>query len=262
MFPDASRAGWCGTNPRKPIYTSPAGATRARLAHRLRGRADRLDLADRTNTDRRAKAVAAWRKVGGQRGAELRKDHTRARDYLLEAATENTKLPEDAVAIMMATQKWQGIERMVAAGATLRDTIAATSDIPTLLAVAEFGPAFAAASSYREPHPQERVGFALDGVRHDPTAGGAWVQRAVWARLAEVTPDDKLRTLLAGALNADQQLNAAEPWFDVSDSMAAGSWQRRRHGRSLHRLAHRRIRRRLRHRGRGTRSLTTDSGVA
>ncbi|MFF7684123.1 hypothetical protein ACFZA2_15350 [Microbacterium sp. NPDC007973] len=48
------------------------------------------------------------------------------------------------------------------------------------------------------------------------------MQRAVWARLAEVTPDEKLRTLLAGALNADQQLNAAEPWFDVSDSMAAG----------------------------------------
>lgn len=48
------------------------------------------------------------------------------------------------------------------------------------LAVAEFGPAFAAADSYREPHPQERVGFALDGVRHDPTAGGAWVQRVEW----------------------------------------------------------------------------------
>ncbi|MFF7684122.1 hypothetical protein ACFZA2_15345 [Microbacterium sp. NPDC007973] len=126
------------------------------------------DLTDQANAERRAKAVAAWREVGGEKGAELRKEHARARDYLLEAATVNTKLPEDAVTIMLATQKWQGIERMVAAGATLRDTIAATSDIPTLLAVAEFGPAFAAANSYREPHPQERVGFALDGVRQTP----------------------------------------------------------------------------------------------
>lgn len=180
------------------------------------------DLTDKANAERRAKAVAAWREVGGQRGADLRKDHARARDYLLEAATANTRLPEDAVTIMLATQKWQGIERLVAAGATLRDTIATTTDVPTLLAVAEFGPAFAAASSYREPHAQERIGNAFDGAQHDPTAGGAWVQRAVWARLAEVTPDENLRTLLAGALNAQQQYDAAEPWFDVSDSMASG----------------------------------------
>jgi hypothetical protein len=180
------------------------------------------DLTEQANAERRAKAVTAWREVGGEKGAELRKEHARARDYLLEAATANTKLPEDAVTIMMATQKWQGIERLVAAGATLRDTIATTTDIPTLLAISEFGPAFAAASVYREPHMQERIGNTLDGTQHDPSAGGAWVQRAVWARLAEVTPDEKLRTLLAGALNAQQQYDAAEPWFDVSDSMAAG----------------------------------------
>lgn len=179
------------------------------------------NLSEAGQTARREDLERDIREAGRARVSEYRESLQRAREYITGQAKEHTKLPADPAALMLATQRWQGIERMLDAGHDLRDIIARTDDTNTLLAIKEFAPAYEAAKGFRAPAAGETLGAALAGTKVEQNAG-AWVERAAWARLAQVTPDHELGGLLRAAVNADAHENAATPWLDAGEGLAHG----------------------------------------
>ncbi len=179
------------------------------------------DLTDAAQTARREDLERNVREAGKAQVSEYRASIQRAREYLTAQAKEHTKLPEDPAALMLAMQRWQGVERMLDAGHDLRDVIARTDDVSTLLAIKEFAPAYEAAKGYRPATPQEAIGAALAGSKVEQNAG-SWVERAAWARLAQVTPDPEVVALLSAAVSADAHQNAAAPWLDAGEGLAHG----------------------------------------
>ncbi|TQK19099.1 hypothetical protein FBY40_1590 [Microbacterium sp. SLBN-154] len=147
----------------------------------------------------------------------LRRSLENSRRYLIDTARENVRVADDPAALIRSEQKWRQVERQLDAGMELRD-ILKTADMDTALAIAEFGPSWVAASGYRPPTFQERVGAALapDAV---PAAVTSWMQRAVYDRIAQITPDERLAELLTAANTADVKFAAAAPYLDAAQSL-------------------------------------------
>ncbi len=203
-----------------------AATNAAALANELRdgaiqARTSDPDLTTEANTRRQEERAQAHRTAAQERVPAFRSGYEAARDYLLAEARANTVLPDDLRSVVIATQKWEGITRLLDAGADLRTFISTVTDVPTLLAIAEYGPMYDAARTYRGTDLTTSFGNAVAGISTDPAAGGAWVQRAVWTRLSEVTPDAALRDLLDGALEADSLFAIAEPWLEAAETFAA-----------------------------------------
>lgn len=180
------------------------------------------DLTAEALRNRRADRREAFMAEAQQRVPGYRTGFERARDYLLTEAKTHTQFPAgDVAAVVIATQKWNGIVRMIDAGAPLSRLISGVTDVPTLLAIAEYGPMLAAADSYKEPEVSDRLlSDSMAGRQSDPLAGGAWVQDAVWSRIAEVTPDSALADLLNGALEAGPLCAIADPLLQAAENYA------------------------------------------
>lgn len=209
---------------RQSLRDAPTNA--AALARELRdgatqARTNDPDLTAEANARRQEERAQAHRTAAQERVPAFRSGYEAARDYLLAEARANTVLPDDLRSVVIATQKWEGITRLLDVGADLHTFIGTVTDVPTLLAIAEYGPMYDAARTYRGTDITASLGNTLAGITTDPTAGGAWVQRAVWTRLAEVTPDTALRDLLDGALEAESLFAIAEPWLQAAEAFAA-----------------------------------------
>ncbi|MCW2165790.1 hypothetical protein B0I12_002955 [Microbacterium hydrothermale] len=178
-------------------------------------------LTDAAQTARREDMERQARENGRARLEQHRASVQRAREFLTKQAKEHTQLPTDPAAMMLATQKWHGIERQLDAGRDLRDVIASTDDVNTILAIKEFAPAYEAAKGYRPPGAGEMVGAALAGQKVEQVSG-EWVERATWSRLAQITPDHDTAALLRTAVNVDAHHNAASPWLDAGEGIATG----------------------------------------
>lgn len=179
------------------------------------------DLTAEALTNRRNEQRSTFLAEARERVPAYRAGFERARDYLLNEAKAHTRFPDDVATVVIATQKWSSIERMLDAGVHLRNVIDSISDVPTLLAIAEYGPIFAAAQAYREPVLSESlVTDSINGVVTGATDAGSWVQGAVWSRLAAVTTDAALSDLLNGAIEAEPLLAIADPMLQAAESIA------------------------------------------
>ncbi|WP_448002556.1 hypothetical protein [Agromyces bauzanensis] len=176
------------------------------------------NLSEQGVAARRAELEATFRAAAQTDLQKLTADVSNARQYLAQAARENTQIPDDAAGLIRAEQKWRQVEKILDAGGDLFTQIR-TADADTALAIAEFGPSWVQAQSVR---PQGLTGavaasLAAHGVQDgDPAAA---VRRAVNARLADVTTDPSLAELLRIDAAADDQVAAAEPWLTAATNL-------------------------------------------
>lgn len=165
---------------------------------------------------KRAELRTEFRAAGGNDLAALNGKVTAAAKYLAEQAVANLPMPADAVGMMQLSNKWANVERLLNAGKDIR-AILADADITTALAVREFGGAWIEASSFRPADLWEAVEVYLGKEKTSPNA---WLERAVNARIAEITPDANLAELLRAANIADAQVATARPYLDAAESFA------------------------------------------
>lgn len=159
-----------------------------------------------------------FRAAAGNDLAALRGKVTAAAEYLAEQSVANLPMPADAVGMMRLQNAWANVERLLAAGKDIR-TVLADADITTALAVREFGGAWLEAQSFRPP----TLWDAIEGwLGKEHTSATAWLERAVNARIADITPNGDLAELLRAANAAPGQVAAAQPWLDAAGGLVEG----------------------------------------
>ncbi|GAA1768389.1 hypothetical protein [Agromyces humatus] len=176
------------------------------------------DLSDQGVAAKRAELEATFRAAAQTDLQKLTAEVSHARQYLAQAARENTQLPNDAAGLIRAEQKWRQVEKILDAGGDLLSQIR-TADADTALAIAEFGPSWVQAQSVR---PQGLTGAVAAGLTPDGVQGGdpaASVRRAVSARLADVTTDPTLAELLRVDSAADGHVATVEPWLTAASNL-------------------------------------------
>ncbi|WP_448808352.1 hypothetical protein [Agromyces bauzanensis] len=97
------------------------------------------NLSEQGVAAKRAELEAGFRAAAQTHLQKLTADVSNARQYLAQAARENTQLPDDAAGLIRAEQKWRQVEKILDAGGDLFTQIR-TADADTALAIAEFGP--------------------------------------------------------------------------------------------------------------------------
>ncbi len=176
------------------------------------------NLSDAGLESKRQELRAEFRAAGGNDLAALKAKLTDAGDYLRDQASTNLPYPTDTVGMMQLSNRWANVERLLDAGKDIR-SILGEADVTTALAIREFGGAWVEANSFRPPTVWDAVTDWLGAAHASPNT---WLDQAVNARIAQVTPDTNLAELLRAANAAPAHLATAQPYLDAVASLSAG----------------------------------------
>lgn len=171
------------------------------------------NLSDEGLANKRRELADAVRAEAESLLAQYRHEAAAAREYLQAQAKENTRIPDDAAALIRAEQRWRQVERVLEAGGDLHAEIR-NADAVTVTAILEHAPSYLAAKHYRPPG----LGEAAFGEREPRHIGDGHLATA-YRRLAQLSPDPALSELLIAATTAPALEDAAAPWHNAVDSM-------------------------------------------